>query len=815
MPRLFRSLLVVAAVLAGMSRVAVAQVVRGTVVDAGNVPVPGVVVQLVDSANMVAARSLSDVRGEFRLAARPGTWTVRTLRIGYRPAASLPFTVGAREEVTRRIELAGIPVALSSVRIDGKSVCGRSARDSTTAAVAAWEQVRTAIAATQLSMTLRGVTATTVAFDRVLDPTGRTVVKQTAAIRTDVVKQPWAERSPERLRTEGYVIDEGTSGTTYYAPGLELLGADAFLEDHCLRIVQTNDAKRLAIAFEPTPARREIAEVRGTVLLDRASSELRSLDFRYANVLPEQQQAAGGTMAFARLGDGSWAISRWSIRMPVLVQLLRTQALGGSQVSVQEIRMTGGELVTVRNGRDTLWTRTPLALAGILRDSASGDAAAGARVSLRGTEFGAVADARGRFVIPGLLPGEYFLHVRTASLDSVGAVHETPVSFTDSGTVVEIRVPTARQIASAVCGFGRGAGPTNGRGVVLGRAVTRGDTAAPHNLKVVAEWTDVTVRSAGGAPSVDRTLRWLDARVEALGTFRLCGVPVNTAITIRASADSSTAQPTEVRVAPDAQFARAELVLESSRPGIAAFAGNVVDSGDVRITNAEVLLPELNLGTVTSERGEFRLPAVPAGTHHVVVRKIGFGPLDATVEFAPNRTTAKRVVLTRVTTLADVRVEGQSDRLPSSFHDHQKLGLGHFLARDDLAKQEGQRLSAILTTVPGLGIAGGRNGQGWIMGKRVPPPFRTPRRGDPEAMIYLPDNFEAAAGMPAACYARVYLDKMLLNRENPAAPFDVNSIAPSRIEAIEFFAGPSQTPIEYSDVNSSCGILVIHTRRSP
>ena len=57
--------------------------------------------------------------------------------------------------------------------------------------------------------------------------------------------------------------------------------------------------------------------------VDRASAELRRLEFRYANVSPEEQEKAGGDVEFKRVHDGTWLISRWNIRMPVLEQSVR------------------------------------------------------------------------------------------------------------------------------------------------------------------------------------------------------------------------------------------------------------------------------------------------------------------------------------------------------------------------------------------------------------------------------------------------------------------------------------------------------------
>jgi hypothetical protein len=44
--------------------------------------------------------------------------------------------------------------------------------------------------------------------------------------------------------------------------------------------------------------------------------------------------------------------------------------------------------------------------------------------------------------------------------------------------------------------------------------------------------------------------------------------------------------------------------------------------------------------------------------------------------------------------------------------------------------------------------------------------------------------------------------------------FDINSLAPEQIEAIEYYRGPAETPIRYLNANSDCGTIVIHSRRN-
>jgi len=79
-----------------------------------------------------------------------------------------------------------------------------------------------------------------------------------------------------------------------------------------------------------------------------------------------------------------------------------------------------------------------------------------------------------------------------------------------------------------------------------------------------------------------------------------------------------------------------------------------------------------------------------------------------------------------------------------------------------------------------------------------------------------PDTAETNQGMPIGCYAQVYVDDVLMNGvKEPTEPFDISSIAPEQVGAVEFYAGPGQTPLKYGRMASNCGVLVIWRRRSP
>ena len=197
-----------------------AQVVRGSVVDSAGRPLPGVVVLMLDSAANVADRALRTERGTFRVgAARAGTFRLRTLRIGFKSATSEPIVLLAGGEVTRRLVLSGVSVALDTVRVVDRSSCHMSADSSVATVFAAWEQARTALTAAQLTAAARVINATTVSYDRVLEADGRRVKEQLYRIHTDYVTQTWRTVSADSLRRVGYVTIDSDNTTTYRAPG--------------------------------------------------------------------------------------------------------------------------------------------------------------------------------------------------------------------------------------------------------------------------------------------------------------------------------------------------------------------------------------------------------------------------------------------------------------------------------------------------------------------------------------------------------------------------------------------------------------------
>lgn len=444
---------------------------------------------------------------------------------------------------------------------------------------------------------------------------------------------------------------------------------------------------------------------------------------------------------------------------------------------------------------------------GTVIDSVSGKPVASARVAVYNTAFQTVADSLGRFAFSDVPAGDRALTIHTASLDSLSASYTVPVTVSGA-TTIAVRVPSALQIAGTACGDGYGSG-----GIVLGRLKLDDSTGSLAGT-VSAEW-----KTAAGSEAP----KWVSATADARGRFALCGVPLDTALSLRALTDGASGQATGFRVSSAARFGRTELVLRRERTTTATFAGVVTDSTNKPIINAEVMLPDLGKGTGTNEQGVFVLRDLPAGSQRVVVRHVGYGAIETQLMFASGQTLQRHIMMVRSTTLDSVVVtEKSTDHALDDFEVNRRLGLGHFLTRAELAPQEGRSTGAVLTSIPGIKVYV-MGPYAWVGSSRH---NATSLHGGGVGKLGL-DKADSLKQAPLwECYALVYLDRNLIWRgqkytyRTPQGVvtqweplFDINTIPVSSIEAIEFYATGAETPMKYASLNSECGVLVIHTLR--
>lgn len=782
--------LIVAALL--LPQLASAQSVRGVVTRVG-VPVSGVVVQLLDaSSSAVVARTLTDDAGVYRvLAPRAGDYRLATRRVGFSPTLSSTFTLAVGETRVEALAIDGVAVRLDTVRVATAKGCQRlDAKNSDVSAI--WEQARSALLATEATLAARTFSAALLSSRREITPDGGSVLQGLYLLEIDSVTQPWASRPVDELRKNGYVVVGKDDSTSYLAPGLDVLVSDMFATDHCFALVDGGADSTIGLSFAPAKPNRRLVELQGSLVLDRATSELRSLEFRYTNLVEAVARAgAGGRMEFARMRDGSWVISRWNIRMPSLARppAVTMRGLRVPAATIAAIEVASGDLFVARRGTDTLLARPLPAVSGIVTDSVTGRAVVGARLRLRENGASAATDSLGKFDFGRVLPGQYTLFTNTPSLDSVGATSALLLPITESIASLAVRVPSATRVLPMVCQMTpdsvaalRAVGIV--RGVVSRDSALRSDAfvggtvSDTAGVQLVLQWRDST-----GGPT--RTVRTV---ADETGRYRVCGLPMRTPITVRAELGALSSVASSVTLDTTTPFGQADLRLVPLAPEQALIRGDVFDAAGVPIDNAAVELPQLGLAATTDARGRYVIPRVPVGRQLVTVRKLGYTPSDTIVVTAAGAAIEQRHVLKTVTTLTEVKTTASREWV-REFEEHRRIGLGQFLTREDLATRESQRLGDIMSTMRGTHMM--RSGQTatYLAGSR-----NRPREG--------------------ACYAHVWLDgnPMYLGREGEPL-FNLNEILVMQTESIEYYAGPSELPAKYNKFNSRCGVLVVHSKR--
>jgi len=621
--------------------------------------------------------------------------------------------------------------------------------------------------------------------------------------------------------------------------GLPLVTPVSFSADR-IRTIDVDVRTPMADEYGATLCRADGRVNATTWILGRAASldgrPIGSVHWKLSRLV------AGAWRPFATSGvTGTSGLFHFCTSLPTGESIQLTAWTEGQQASPETVlRRVTGPLITLPvrvHGAVALsdarsQTRPPSVLRGVVVDSASGRIVAGAHVGLLGTSppLQDVTDSAGQFTIRGLVPGEYTAQVRTWALDSLDAASQSTFVFMDSTRLVRLHVPSTTQIAKSMCSA---SGVNTNTGIVVG-TVGAGDAASTENVVVVAVWKDAA--TAGSAPE-----HWLQTRTDARGTFRLCGVPTNTAVTLQAALDIAASRPTDVRVPADGGFARADLTLSRQVDGRAALTRVGLQSGATRsiadertrakrrelvgfvrdpqgagIENVTIEIP--NGMTRTDAAGAFRMWTPDADTLPVLVRRLGFSPVTALLTAHDQQWDTVVVELGPAPhVLAGVKVEATRGR-SSTFRglvDRQRQGFGVYLTRQEIESRGTSRLSDLLRTKRGIAIVSARghaalrftryadkSGQSWGNlggGFMLPPAARTPGQSAQQ---------ESMATSLADCKPAVWLDGVNM------LDMEIDDLLAMDVEAVELYETQTGLPLEFVPTSRDrfCGVVVIWTR---
>jgi hypothetical protein len=311
-----------------------AQTVRGIVREqASGTPLVGVLMTLSrdDSPGSAAVTSLTNERGTYFLRApQPGRYRLGAKQIGVRRFESEAIDLVASQDVERDVELEALAYQLPAVTVHSVPLCVRRA-DQAGRIASLWDEVRTALTATQVSLRDRLVRARVVRYVHELDAQSLRVQAERMRRQTDgVVERPFVSLSGDALSRAGYWRVMSNDSITYYAPDADVLLSAAFARDHCFDVTEGRGPRAglTGMSFEPS-SDREVPEVRGTIWLDARTFELRLAEFRYSRLpVATSNRHIGGEVHFARLLSGAWIVQRWYIRIPRYADRPTTRSTG-------------------------------------------------------------------------------------------------------------------------------------------------------------------------------------------------------------------------------------------------------------------------------------------------------------------------------------------------------------------------------------------------------------------------------------------------------------------------------------------------------
>lgn len=309
-------------------------------------------------------------------------------------------------------------------------------------------------------------------------------------------------------------------------------------------------------------------------------------------------------------------------------------------------------------------------------------------------------------------------HYQLSATDSLAAVLGLEITATlrarsDSTSRVVFVLPSAASVTQLLCGSA-----SEGAGAVVGRVTTANRRADLRDATVDVNWIatqiDTTTRRVGSVAQM------ASANADQYGHFAVCGLPVplNATVVAHMGSDSTV----RLFALTDAQqLSAASLMLPStvSSEAVASDLQSITQvaqddhsaSADVTvlttagkaIVSAEVLLDHTTR-YFTDSVGIARLRLGTGGTHRLLVRKLGFAPLNVTSRLAAGTRDLTLHLREISPVLETVVVTGQRNRARSDFELRARTGIGDYFTEADIAKLKPECLQDLLKRIPGLQV---------------------------------------------------------------------------------------------------------------
>ena len=242
---------------------------------------------------------------------------------------------------------------------------------------------------------------------------------------------------------------------------------------------------------------------------------------------------------------------------------------------------------------------------------------------------------------------------------------------------------------------------------------------------------------------------------------------------------------------------------------MSALAGKVMqDSTELPVLGAEVTVQGVRGLAISDSLGRFVLGNIPPGRALVSVKRLGFAPLTAILNFVSGDTLEGEFLL--VTTAArlkgvEIRARSKDPARLVAFDERRKSGFGQFVGPEQLAKMESRRTDDVIRMMPGPNVVKSNiSSTAWVAAGR----------GTYNGGVYRVDRVDIQKGAdPGKCYATVYVDGVAVFSALPGELlFDINSVPANQIHGIEYYAGSGTIPPQFPEKRGTCGVLIVWTK---
>ena len=614
-------------------------------------PLLGAVAHLISPSGEVVTSRLSNRTGRVLFAGvEGGRYSVRAEMIGHSAAVSEVFGVvaGGSVPLVLRLEPRAIPLAGVEVTA-GAGPCRVRPREEGLLLAAVWDEARKALSATAVADQLGIYRYSLVMYEQEMDEDG-VITAEEQTRRQGYMRSPFGSLAVEELTTEGFVHLSATDWT-YFAPDAQTLLSDPFLDAHCFRLVNGGPEQGglVGLSFEPTGENEGVADISGTLWLDRDSVALRWLEYTYENLEPDVRPGdATGRVEFQRMPEGTWIVPEWWIRTPlVLVEVGRRD-----RRRIVGYRQTGGRVqeAVAAGGRDLARGVTTAGIEGIVVDSL-GVPIQGVGVGSVGSSQTIFTNAEGRFNLVSLLEGSYRVRFSHPDIEALGL---QPPEITQDvlggvSAYVEFLMPSQADILRSSCGTEA----TSSTGT-LGGTVRDASTGAPvQGAAVSVTWSQIELSGAPGGLIGRESYAGFETTTDRFGVYRFCSVPRRQELTLVSRVDGVEGTEQTFSLSGD-EAARMQVIRHATSAGQRAQLervapvepetlpppnGRFTKAGRVRdattnavLDSALVQLPQLDLRLISDVEGRISFRDLPPGEHVLRVERLGYEVMEGTFE---------------------------------------------------------------------------------------------------------------------------------------------------------------------------------------